>query len=64
MTASQTVNVTSKSRPRDQEDERWRERYGKEAAGKIREAVDLCREDYGYLWGFRIEPEEATAGTA
>lgn len=42
----------------EEEDAEWRERYGIEAAGKIREAVDLCREDYEYLRQFRIRPEE------
>lgn len=42
----------------DGEDEEWRERYGSEAAPKIREAVNQCREDYEYLREFRIKPQE------
>lgn len=33
-------------------------RYGREAAGEIREAVEMCRGDYDYLRQFRIRPEE------
>ncbi len=42
----------------DGEDEEWRERYGSEAASKIREAVNQCREDYEYLREFRMKPQE------
>ena len=41
----------------EEEDAEWRERYGIEAARTIRDAVDLCQEDYEYLKQFRIVPE-------
>ena len=45
-------------RTRDEEDEEWRARYGGDAACTIREAVDVCQEDYEYLRGFRIKLED------
>ncbi|KAL6720170.1 hypothetical protein ACLMJK_002091 [Lecanora helva] len=47
------------AKTREDEDQEWRERYGDEAAREIREAVDLCREDYEYLRQFRLKPEES-----
>lgn len=46
------------AKTREEENEEWKERYGSEAAQKIREAVDLCEEDYEYLKQFRILPED------
>ncbi len=45
-------------RTREEEDAEWIVRYGREAAGEIREAVEMCRGDYDYLRQFRIRPEE------
>ncbi|KAL9602849.1 MAG: hypothetical protein Q9219_001544 [cf. Caloplaca sp. 3 TL-2023] len=39
---------------REEEDEGWEQRYGVEAAKRIREIVDMCQEDYDYLKGFRM----------
>ena len=46
------------AKTRVEEDQEWTERYGSEAASQIRSAVDLCQEDYEYLRGFRIKPED------
>ena len=48
---------------RKEEDEEWEARYGHEAATQIREAVDLCRDDYEYLWQFRIKPAQDKIGS-
>jgi len=50
------------AKTRADEDQEWTERYGSEAASEIRSAVDLCREDYEYLRGFRIKPEDGEDG--
>jgi hypothetical protein len=50
------------AKTRAEEDQEWTERYGSEAASEIRSAVDLCREDYEYLRGFRIKPEDGEDG--
>ena len=47
----------NEAKTREEQDEEWRERYGIEAAGTIRDAVDLCQGDYEYLRQFRIVPE-------
>ncbi|KAI4164957.1 MAG: hypothetical protein LQ348_007832 [Seirophora lacunosa] len=39
---------------RGEEDAEWEAKFGAEGAKAIREAVDLCREDYEYLRGFRM----------
>ena len=44
------------AKTRSEEDTEWRERYGQEAAEKIRKAVDSCRDDYEYLRNFRLIP--------
>ena len=46
-----------KAKTREEEDAEWTERYGNKAAMEIRNAVDLCRDDYEYLREFRIRPE-------
>jgi len=56
-TADQEV-TGKKAKTREEEDQEWMERYGSEAAFEIRSAVDLCQEDYDYLRGFRIKPED------
>lgn len=56
------VEPGEKARTRPEEDEEWTVRYGREAAGQIREAVYSCREDYEYLREFRIKPEETRGG--
>lgn len=47
------------AKTRAEEDQEWTDRYGSQAAAEIRSAVDLCQEDYDYLRGFRIKPEDA-----
>lgn len=56
-TADQIKRGTQ-AKTREEENEEWKERYGIEAAQKIREAADLCEEDYEYLKQFRILPKE------
>ncbi|KAL8786042.1 MAG: hypothetical protein Q9213_003025 [Squamulea squamosa] len=44
-----------KPKSREELDKEWEERYGADAAKTIREAVDLCQEDYEYLRQFRMQ---------
>ena len=46
-----------KAKTKKEENEEWEARYGHDAATNIREAVDLCRDDFEYLWKFRIKPD-------
>ena len=50
------------AKTKEEEDQEWIQRYGSDAAQKIREAVDLCREDYEYLRQFRLRPAESDTG--
>ncbi|KAL8963815.1 MAG: hypothetical protein Q9197_007069, partial [Variospora fuerteventurae] len=43
---------------REEEDEEWEARFGEEGKRAIREAVEMCREDYEYLRGFRMGVDE------
>ena len=45
------------AKTRFEEDAEWQERYGEEAARKIQEAVDSCKDDYEYLKNFRLVPD-------
>ena len=41
-----------------EQDQEWTQKYGDEAARTIREAVDICQDDYDFLYQFRIKPQE------
>ena len=43
---------------KDGQDREWTQRYGGEAAKTIREAVNICQDDYEFLYQFRIKPQE------
>ena len=43
---------------KDEQDREWTQRYGGEAAKTIREAVDICQDDYDFLYQFRTKPQE------
>ena len=45
---------------RDEQDREWTQKYGGEAARTIREAVNICQDDYDFLYQFRIKPQEHT----
>lgn len=53
--AAEQKNDEGSKSSREELDVEWKEKYGAEAARSLREAVDLCQEDYEYLRQFRMQ---------
>ena len=47
---------TREANTTDEQDQEWTHRYGGDAARMIREAVNICQDDYEFLYQFRIKP--------